>query len=306
MTKPMLATDVQLPLLRYPLYASPKLDGLRCMIINGQARTRSLKLFPNHHVNTVLNHPLLDGLDGELIVGEPTAKDVIQQCTSNLMSKGKVFKFSFHVFDRHDMEDYGFDIRYKAIQDIEQGMLPHMVKHRILSEHCSIHLLEQDLIYNEVELLDYEARMLELGYEGLIVRAPQGLYKYGRSTVKEGYLLKLKRFLDSEAEIIGFEEQMFNGNEAMVNELGRTKRSSAKAGKTGKDTLGALIVRDLKTGVQFNVGTGMDDELRKKIWDDRTKYLSLIIRYKYFPVGVKDAPRHPVFLTFRDSRDMST
>jgi hypothetical protein len=73
-----------------------------------------------------------------------------------------------------------------------------------------------------------------------MLRDPNGPYKFGRSTRKEGYLLKLKRFCDSEAEVIGVVELMHNGNEAKTNALGRTERSTRKAGKTGMGVLGAL------------------------------------------------------------------
>jgi DNA ligase-1 len=122
--------------------------------------------------------------------------------------------------------------------------------------------------------------------------------------VNEGYLLKVKRFDDSEAEIIGFEEEQFNGNTAETNELGRTKRSTAKAGLVGKGTLGAFTVRDIHTGVEFSIGTGLTALQRGVFWQRRDEYLGKLAKYKYFAVGVKVAPRHPVFLGFRDRVDL--
>ena len=55
---------------------------------------------------------------------------------------------------------------------------------------------------NNEELIDYEQGAVEDGYEGVMLRDPSAPYKYGRSTVRKGYLLKLKRFEDSEAEVI--------------------------------------------------------------------------------------------------------
>ena len=45
---------------------------------------------------------------------------------------------------------------------------------------------------------------LNAGYEGLMLRDPNGIYKFGRSSVKENILLKVKEFMDDEAEIIAF------------------------------------------------------------------------------------------------------
>ncbi len=143
----------------------------------------------------------------------------------------------------------------------------------------------------------YEAEMVALGHEGIMLADPSGLYKFGRATTKGGELLKVKRFIDSEALIIGMEEEMFNGNEAQTNELGRTKRSTAKDGLVGKGTMGALQVRDVATGVEFNIGCGFTADERVRFWKD--DYVGLTVKYKSFPIGTKDKPRHPVYLGMR-------
>ena len=83
--------------------------------------------------------------------------------------------------------------------------------------------------------------------------SPDGPYKCGRSTVREGYLLKLKRFADGEAVILGCCEQMHNANAAQQDAFGRTKRSSHKDNKIGKATLGA------KDAPRFPVWLGFRD-----------------------------------------------
>lgn len=113
--------------------------------------------------------------------------------------------------------------------------------------------------------------------------------------------MKLKRFVDAEAVIVGFEERRHNGNIATTNELGRTQRSSHAGNKIGRGDLGALIVTD--GGVQFNIGTGFSDEERADIWNYKVAYLGSLVKYKHFPIGVKDLPRHPTFLGFRDRSD---
>jgi DNA ligase-1 len=160
---------------------------------------------------------------------------------------------------------------------------------------------ESKVIHNETELSAYEAECLELGYEGLILRDPNSKYKFGRGTAKEQIILKLKRFRDDDATIVGFEERNENTNEKTVNELGRSKRSSHQAGKVGRGDLGALLC-DFD-GIKFAVGTGFDDALRAEIWNNQAKYLGQLIKFKHFPIGVKTAPRHPVFISFRDRID---
>jgi DNA ligase-1 len=63
-------------------------------------------------------------------------------------------------------------------------------------------------------------------------------------------------------------------------------------------------VRDIETGVDFHIGTGFNDAQRKEIWESRGGWLGKIVKYKSFKVGVKEKPRHPVFLGVRMKEDM--
>jgi len=168
-----------------------------------------------------------------------------------------------------------------------------------------IQLVLPQIINSEDELNSYEEKCLSDGYEGVMIRKPDGKYKCGRSTEREGILLKIKRFKDAEAEVIGFKEKLHNVNEQEKNEFGLAKRSSKKAGMVPAGTLGTLLVRDLKTNIEFGIGSGMDDEIRQKIWDNRDDYINKFVKYKYQNVGIKEAPRFPVFLGFRHTNDMS-
>ena len=291
--KPTLAVNADFTKIQYPVYASPKLDGIRCSIVDGKALSRTLKQIPNKHIFNQLSTTDLNGLDGELIIGSPTSKTCYNESVSGVMRHEGEPAYTYYVFDCHDVSG-SFTKRFREL-------LASLEQWRKYPQIC---LLEQNLLQNEAEMLAYEAAKVEEGYEGIILRHPEAPYKYGRSTVKEGYLLKVKRFEDSEAEIIGFEEEMYNGNEAEVNELGRTKRSSAQAGKVGKNTLGAFHVRDVVSGIEFSIGTGLTAADRQHFWDNRNDYSGKIVKYKFFAVGVKIAPRHPVFLGMRDEKDM--
>lgn len=292
--KPMLATDADLNRLVFPLFASPKLDGIRCSIVGGRALTRTLKEVPNRHVFNALSHDHYNGLDGELIIGPTTAHDVYRETVSGVMSHDGLPEVTYWVFDVHDYPA-GYHGRYQELGRLLQATSAMMHGVRIQS-------LPQTLISNLGELKGYEESAVDRGYEGVILRGLNAPYKRGRSTVREGYLLKLKRFMDGEAQIIGVEEEMHNGNEATTNELGRTKRSTAKAGLTGKNRMGKLKVRDLMSGVEFHIGTGFTDLDKAWFWDEDP--IGLVVKYKFFPVGVKDLPRHPVYLGLRDRRDM--
>jgi len=265
----------------------PKLDGIRCVIQNGIAKSRTLKNIPNLHIQKTLGHTFLSGLDGELIVGSPTSPSVYRDTNSVVMSHDKVVDFTFYLFDIQ-RAGWSFQKRYDYIRSIHK-----------LPPCCEV--LQGVFAEDEEELLWYENECLNNGYEGVIIRSPYGPYKDGRTTMKEQNTYKLKRCVDGEAFIVGAREEMHNGNIAETNELGRTKRSTAKAGLTGKGSLGALVVQDCVTGIEFDVGSGFDAATRQTLWDIRDGGLvGKVIKYKHFPIGVKDKPRHPIFLGFRD------
>jgi DNA ligase-1 len=166
--------------------------------------------------------------------------------------------------------------------------------------------VQHDKVNREDTILSWEESYLTAGYEGVMLRHPGGPYKQGRSTAKEAWLLKVKRFVDAEARVIGFSEAQHNANEAKRNELGQLERSSHKAGKVGKQTLGALTVKDLKTGVEFDIGTGFTADQRQVFWTTGDNLIGKVVKYKSQPTGVKDKPRFPVFLGFRGNVDMDT
>lgn len=283
MFKPMLASDADLATLRFPVLASPKLDGIRAIVIDGVVMSRSLKPIPNKYVQSLFRG--CEHFDGELIVGEPTSKTCYRDTVSEVMSHDKTGGCSFYVFDHIKHLDKSYRDRAANLWDNSKSLYVH----------------EQRFIHTGDELLAYEAECLELGYEGLILRDPDSKYKCGRGTAKEQIILKLKRFVDDEAVVVGFWERMENTNEKTVNELGRSKRSSHQAGKVGRGDLGALACSF--GGIEFNIGTGFDDALRAEIWANKSKYLGQLAKFKHFPIGTKDAPRHPVFLGWRDRSD---
>jgi DNA ligase-1 len=291
----MLAVPIENPQkLSYPVLVSPKLDGIRCLKVNGKAVTRKFKPVPNDYVREWIERNLPDGLDGELMAGNS-----FNEAQSLIMSKEGEPNFVYWVFDYvRERLDTPFISRYAALNTLVASLPNHVQQH--------IGLVEHKIINNFEELKDTEQYWVSKQFEGIMIRALNGPYKNGRSTLREEYLLKLKRFEDSEAEIIGFEEQMSNQNVAEIDELGYTKRSSCKGGLVPAGLLGRLLVRDLKTGMTFGVGTGdgLTKELRKHIWDNRNTYMGQIIKYKYQPSGQKELPRFPVWLGFRHHDDM--
>ncbi len=292
-SKPMLADPLEDPAdLVYPVLASPKLDGIRALTIKGHLLSRSFTSIPNKHIQATLKG-LPDGLDGELVVEGFT----FNQIQSAVMREEGKPDFRFYVFDY--VKTSIFTPYIDRMIDLERLTLP---------KEC--HKILPVKIDNEAMLNFYENECLKMKFEGIMTRKPTGPYKCGRSSVLEGYLVKVKQFKDSEARVIGFEERLRNDNKATKDHLGHTKRSSHKANLVGTGTLGKFLVIEIGNtpwkGKSFAIGTGkgLDLNLRQKIWDNKKDYLDKIITYKYQAHGTKDLPRLPIWYGFRDSRDL--
>ena len=279
--RPMLAGEADLDRLQFPLFASTKLDGVRAIVREGAVYSRNNKLIPNQYVQAKFKD--LENYDGELILGDPADKLCYNKTVSAVMSQSSPegANVVFHAFDHLGLQFAPYQVRYAS-----------------LASRLGVEVLPQLFINNLARLLELEETTLAHGHEGLILRGIASPYKQGRSTTREGYLLKLKRFKDAEFKVVGFEERMHNSNEATVNELGRTSRSSHQANMVPRGDLGALICKYGDT--TFNVGTGFDDAQRKFLWLTRDELIGKIAKVKYFAVGMKDLPRHPVFLGFRE------
>jgi DNA ligase-1 len=113
--KPMLAGKTDGKNLTFPVLASPKLDGVRAIIINGRVMSRSLKEIPNTHVQKLFGKKQYEGLDGELIVGAPTAPNVYRRTMSGVMSADEEPGVGFFVFDDTLVKDQGFRVRQTTV-----------------------------------------------------------------------------------------------------------------------------------------------------------------------------------------------
>ncbi len=288
--KPLLAATLDdIETLKYPVLASPKLDGIRAITKGGQLLSRKFKPIPNQKIQQLFKD-LPDGLDGELYM--PNTNFHTIQSKVMTINNEDLDGLSFFIFDyvKDDPKKPYID----RIKDLDNLLAPPTIFNGPIVQ------LTSQFIVNKDQLLKFEAECLEAGYEGIMVRSLEGKYKFGRSTLKEGILSKLKQFVDTEATIIGFVERLKNTNEATIDELGYTKRSHAKDGMVPADTLGAIRVQYGE--LQFEIGSGFNDELRKEIWTNQDRYLNQTITFKYQPAGVHPetgCPRFPVFLGVR-------
>ena len=291
--KPMLAFTVEdTSTLKYPLFASIKLDGIRVIVLDGVVYSRSMKPIRSKAVQELFGKECYNGLDGEILYGDWNAPNVFNLTTQTVMATELKAEFSKDKLKMAVFDDVLTEGHYCT----------RLLKAADKTNGKDVVFLDQYVMQNESELMNFEQKCLDDGYEGVMVRSIEGSYKQGRSTAKEGTIGKIKRFSDDEAIVIGFEEKMHNTNEAKTNELGRTQRSQALEGMVGANTLGALICEC--KGIRFTMGSGFDDLGRDEVWKNKEKYLGKLTKFKHFEIGQKDSFRFPIFQGWRDEDDM--
>lgn len=168
------------------------------------------------------------------------------------------------------------------------------------------------------EIIELRKKALMDGYEGLVIRRPDLPVKQGRSSA-EGEFLRLKLFQTEEATVEGYELASKNNNPSVKDALGLAKRSSHKHAKVPKDEIGSFIcfanydIRDLftdelliKAGQRFSVSaTSLPLDQRKYLFTIRETLKDQVLKFKFFPKGIKDKPRFTTFVCWMSKADYS-
>lgn len=269
--------------IRLPCLASPKVDGWRAWWQGSEFFTRNGKTLPNRALQRLAKEEFLPpGLDGEIIVGNPCAPDCFNRTdrfckTANAPIPPEGVRF--FVFDNSLVEG-GYSDRYATL----------------LYVPSFVQVLIHQLIETYAQLEDFEIECVGAGYEGICTRSLHGRYKAGRSTLREQYLVKLKRYIEEEVKILRLVEKQHNANPAFRSETGYTKRSSHAEGKVPAGTLGAVVV-DWK-GHELRVGTGWDSATAAELWGIRDSLPGRTATIRFSP-PTKDLPRQPVWKGLR-------
>jgi len=310
--KPMLAPnqEVNLDEINYPLLASFKLDGIRIIFYKGQIFTRSLKQLPNKQLRKKFepirkyseDNNLI--LDGEIYSHELNFQEIISFCmTQDFTDKKSIKKHGKILTIPDHLKFYCFDC-------IENDNLNTNFKDREEFARLSMFRfpdiafpVEQFNVDEPEEVKNHFNKALENGYEGLILKDSNGKYKYGRCTLKEGLIYKIKFFRTFDATIISVvQATKVNPNaEKKINELGRSVTSKKKDDRILINKASAFFISYKFTPLK--VVLAMTDEEKEIIWRDKENYIGRMIEYKGMKIGAKDVPRHPTFVRFRPDKN---
>lgn len=311
--KPMLASDWAEDKVRFPVIVQPKIDGVRGLNLFGKLTGRSLKPFKNKYVTAMFSHSSMLGFDGEFAAERDTHPDLCRLTTSATGTIEGEPWLLWHLFD---------------LVMVETKTLPYVERYEHLKKRIALLKETNPMLGAHVQIVPsymaYDRKALDAaiaefdrnGFEGTILRDPQGLHKSGRSTVPEGGLLRIKEFKDAELVVTRIVEGQTNNNEAKINELGYTERSSHKENMVPNGLIGNIVgnlLQDITIGdrtwakgQEILIAPGrMTDEDAKFYLLHPAEIIGKVCKFQYFPKGVKDKLRFPTFQGFRAKEDMS-
>ena len=191
------STDI---ITEFPCYIQPKVNGVRAFIklVNGKAKIFSKKGLDYNlpHISSWLEqHPelfLIEGndviLDGELFIHGEVLGNITSAVTAPQLNTMRV---TFELFDI-------------AIEDMEQKeRFKYLYANRSIIEsdlNSPIKLVPTLMINSDSRVQELTDLYISQGYEGSIMRQPDGLYEFGK---RPKTITKLKRTISEEFTITG-------------------------------------------------------------------------------------------------------
>ena len=268
--------------LSYPLVVQKKHDGVR-LLVNAElvGHTASGKDVSNFFIRAMLRKlptpPVGYNYDGELVLAANTsAEKPFQALMSLVMAEYNTAFMGDLWYSIFDLQPTIPQTQYVSYEDRRLLLSKHLAENSSSELAIAGELGDIVNVYEEVVTKYVEAEAQ--GWEGLMLRSLAEPYKFGRSTLSDQALIKVKVMDDVEGTIVGF------------------VRATGQYGDP-KQELGALIVQT-PSGATFNVGTGFTAAQRKE-WADASSLIGKVCTVEFLKAGVKDAPRQPVFKGLR-------
>lgn len=257
--------------LAYPVTVQPKLDGVRCMAQWHGDRvvlmSRQGKEYTVPHISAQLAEWLPQDmvLDGELYIHGMSLQKITSLVKKNRPESVDV---EYHVYDvpvieSNDTLPWGQRKLWADNDVVESSHIKKVVGVTAL---------------NEEEVRTLHGGYLKDGYEGAIVRHPDGLYLWG---YRSEHLLKVKVFQDAEFEVIG--------------------------ARDGKGKMAGCVVwrcrNDLTDG-EFECSIKATMEERAQYYRDREKYMGWKLTVRFFARTDDNIPQFPIGIGFRAGEDL--
>lgn len=233
---------------------SEKLDGVRALWDGRSLRFRSGK--PIHAPAWFLAGLPQQALDGELWMGRGSFEQLSGAVRKEIPVDGEWRQVRYMIFElpgasgsfRERVDQISLLVRQANVSWLQQ--------------------VEQFRVADDASLRQRFAAVVAAGGEGLMLHRADAVYETGRSDT----LLKLKPWLDADAEVVG-------------HRAGKGRHAGS---------LGALLVRTPE-GKTFLLGTGFSDELRRN-----PPPIGAWVSYRYRELTSTGLPRFASFLRTRE------
>lgn len=269
-----------------PYIIQPKLDGMRALVFPVGAQVpgsshqvkiisrlgNSIDTVP--HINAEIQKLGIlkkgDYLDGELYTTEYPFEDLVGLLKTGTVGEDKAAKLKhvkFHAFDYFNTSDPSmkFIDRFKKLKSMVKN-----AKTIVLVE-TKIGKVLSDGIANKVR-----DQYLKRGYEGVMFRNLKSVYAVNK---RSSDLIKHKKTLDAEFEIVDYEEGKGRDKDTPIFWLKTAKGDKFKARPTG--TL----------------------ENRRKMFEQADKLVGKMATVEYQELSQKGIPRFPVLVKIRETME---
>lgn len=262
----LLGRDWTLESLEYPIIATSKFQGVFVMRDDDELWTRKgdgVRKVDNVTIREYGLAVLKNGMNAELCVDGWAERQV----AGLLHAKDgrEVPHVVFYVFDWMQGNP---NFRYISRMEEVTKYLP------CILHYCSAETVNLRLCSGPNDVLDFHKTCITRGWEGVVLRKPDGAYKFGRSTLKEATAFK----------IIGVETRVATISDFTPN--------TAKS-----ECVGAIKAVDEKYGDIF-IGSGFSIDESHSFYNFATRFIGRKIYYQHRPHGMKDKPRQPIFAGF--------
>ncbi len=264
--------------IHYPAFIQPKLDGFRCIYRAGEFWTRAGNLVANKNVKEHL-HSVLK-VDDWVLDGELYAHGIGFNKLSSILTKEDApvpGSLRYVVYDCIAAKDWDYEICKKEYQYRLQDL--RMVVNGTIADYKKVIDIANDLANNSRDAVEKYKEYLKKGYEGAMIKSITGLYRWKRTTIKSGEMLKIKSFKSIDVIIKG----IYDGEGEFTG----------MAGGVDFDFNNTTV----------SVGSGFDVATRKAMAAKPTDFIGKTIEVKYFEETEDGSLRHPSFIRFREDKD---
>ena len=255
-----------------PYIVQPKYDGVRCRAIHTETGGYLLLsseeniIYSVPHLNMTFDRLGLQAeFDGELYCHGLSFEEILSITSRTVNIHSDSERIQFHLFD---------------IVNDQPQMRRSIIIENLRNLSNSIQVAPFWLCENLDDIMRVFDKIINLGYEGIIVRHQLAPYERKRSTM----VMKFKPKKEDDYEIVGYEEE--------ISIEGKPKNS-----------LGALICRS-GDGNTFSAGSGFSRDDRETLWNSKESLIGRIckIKYQHLTTG-KQVPRFPVFVEINNKEE---